>query len=157
MQQTASSVHAIHELLETQVQCALSTVGDGRPSQHLMAYAFDASLHDIFVASLPLTEKARNMLRDPNVSLLWDNRTGNTSDHRHGVALAAQGEARPLQGWIRARAAHLLQSRNPEIVPLLNRAGSVVFRVRIDHYRLARGYNEVTTWHPAPNLSHSAA
>ena len=138
----------IARLLATQVQCVLSTAVANTSSQHLMAYAFEPALGSVFIASLAHTEKVQNMLANPQVSLLWDNRTGNTGDHTEGLALMGQGQATPVQGWLRARAQHLLLARNPQLCELLSNPAAQVFAVAIDNYRLARGYGAVETYHP---------
>jgi general stress protein 26 len=151
----------IRELLNTQVQCVLSTVAEGAPNQHLMAYAAEPSLTDVYIASRRTTSKVSNLLRNPAVSLLWDNRTGNTEDHVHGLALMAQGRAHLLNGWIRARAEHLLVARNPELGELLTGNDVAVFALRIRSYRLVQGYDSAVTFIPggasnAPPLGLSA-
>lgn len=138
-----------HRLLASQVQCVLSTQAGTAPRQHLMAYAFDGSLRRVYLASRPDTEKVANMLGQPQVSLLWDNRTGNTSDHRDGLAAMASGSAAPVRGWDRARAAFLLLQRNPELEALLARADTQVVAVAVDTFRLVRGYDAVTEFSPA--------
>ena len=144
----------IRQLLASQVQCVLSTVAEDTPNQHLMAYAFEPSLGNIFVVSRRQTTKTHNMLGNPAVSLLWDNRTGNTTDHREGLALAAEGNTEVLQGWMRVRAVHLLRVRNPELATLLRHADAIVFSIKVDTYRLAEGYGNVTRWTPCtPALS----
>lgn len=138
----------IRSLLDTQVQCVLSTVHEGKPSQHLMAYAHAPSLQEIYLVTRRGTNKASNMLLHPMASLLWDNRTGNTADHRGGLALMAQGSAQLLNGWLGARARHLLRLRNPELMPLLQEETSVVFSVRVETYQVALGYGGVETYIP---------
>lgn len=142
-------VNTIHELLNTQVQCVLSTIGEDGPSQHLMAYALEASLTDVYIASRRTTGKVANLLRNPAVSLLWDNRTGNTRDHLQGLALMARGQASLLNGWSRARVEQLLLARNPELSKLLSGQDAVVFALRIRSYRLVQGYDSVSTFIPS--------
>lgn len=144
----ASTIDTIRDLVNTQVQCTLATVNAGRPSQHLMAYAFEPSLGSILLVSGRRTTKTHNMLADPAVSLLWDNRTGNTKDHCRGLALAAEGNAQVLQGWMRVRAARLLRLRSPELANLLHQADALVFSIKVGTYRLAEGYGTVTRWTP---------
>ncbi len=139
---------SIHNLLQTQVQCVLSTVADDTPSQHLMAYAPEPSLTDIYIASRRTTGKVANMLCNSSVALLWDNRTGNTSDHVQGLALMAQAQARLLNGWCRARAEHMLLARNPELATLLSGYNVAVFALQIRSYRLVEGYDSASTFIP---------
>lgn len=143
-----SPAMTIRELLTTQVQCVLATIADDTPNQHLMAYAPAPALTDVFITSRRSTTKVANLLQNPKVSLLWDNRTGNTADHVHGLALMAQGHACLLNGWSRARARHLLLARNPELARLLTGNEAAVFALRIRSYRLVEGYDSISTFIP---------
>lgn len=148
-QPASTSAQALtHRLLSSQVQCVLSTQAGDAPRQHLMAYAFDESLSTVYLASRPNTEKVANMLERPQVALLWDNRTGNTSDHSDGIAAMASGRAMPVRGWARARAAFLLRQRNPQLHALLASADTQVLAIAVDSYRLVRGYDAVTEFSP---------
>jgi nitroimidazol reductase NimA-like FMN-containing flavoprotein (pyridoxamine 5'-phosphate oxidase superfamily) len=138
----------IRDLLTTQVQCVLSTIDEDTPNQHLMAFALEPSLTDVYIASERATKKVANLLRNPAVSLLWDNRTGNTRDHVHGLAVTAQGQASLLNGWARARVEHLLLARNPELATLFSGNEAAVFALRIQSYRLVQGYDSVTAFIP---------
>lgn len=139
----------IHLFLERQVQAVLATMCDGRPYQHLMAYAFDASLQAIYVASLRDTEKVENMLRTPAVSLFWDNRTGSIEDHTEGLALTATGQAELLDNEERDIGSHGLLLRNVTLAGLLSNAEVAIFAIRVSRYSLALGYTSKQEYVPA--------
>ena len=147
-QSTADLAATIHSFLECQVQCVLATTFDGRPYQHLMAYAFDASLQSVYIASLSDTEKVKNMLCTPAVSLFWDNRTGNIQDHKEGLALTATGLAELLDSQERSTAFHALLTRNQTLANLLNSSGVAIFAVRVSRYSLALGYTSKQEYVP---------
>ena len=113
-----------------------------------MAYAFDASLEHVYLASRAGTEKVENMLDSPCVSLLWDNRTGNTADHSDGTAAMGGGVAAPLQGWFKARARYMLLARNPQLAGLLASTDVDIFCVEVTTYKLVEGYDRVTEFAP---------
>ena len=94
----------VAHLLRAQVQCVLATCSAHgssgeerwRPATHLMAYGLCPSLASIFFATGTKTRKAEHMLRSPAVSILWDDRTGNLSDHGDGCLVTASGIAEHL-------------------------------------------------------------
>ena len=90
--------NTVASLLNQQVQCVLATLGDKELALHLMAYAISSDLDEIYLVSLEDTQKVRNMRANPNVTCLWDNRTGNNDDHTAGLAMSGFGEARELTG-----------------------------------------------------------
>lgn len=141
----------IRHLLKSQVQCVLATLEGEQPCQHLMAYAFNDSLSKLYLASYADTRKTRNMVAQPCVSLLWDNRTGNSEDHVQGLALNATGRAELLTGDQRAKAMHRLLERNASLTSLLAAEACAIFAVAVTSYTFVRGYSEVYQYLPDPD------
>lgn len=139
---------SISDLLESQVQCVLATVDGVQPCLHLMAYGFSDSLSEIYVASYADTRKVNNMLAQPAVSLLWDNRTVNQQDHVLGFALNAVGKARKLTGAEHQAAANLLIVRNASLAELLASDKVVTFAVAVSAYTFVKGYRDVYEYQP---------
>ena len=140
--------NTIAALLGQQVQCVLATLGDKELALHVMAYAFSTELDEIYLASLENTQKVSNMRGNPNVTCLWDNRTGNNTDHIAGVAMSGFGRARELTGQA-ARSAHrLLAQRNATLEPLLADPAVVLFALHIDRYQWVEGYTRVIMYEP---------
>ena len=101
--------NTVASLLNQQAQCVLATLGDKELALHLMAYAISTDLDEIYLASLENTQKVKNMRANPNVTCLWDNRTGNNNDHTKGLAMTGFGKAHELTGESARVAQHLLQ------------------------------------------------
>ena len=146
--QRADLYNEIKGILSTQVQCVLATVDDRQPCLHLMAYGFSENLSEIYLASYADTRKVRNMLIQPEVSLLWDNRTGNHQDHVEGFALNASGEATMLEGEHYKLVSKLLRDRNPTLEILLGNDKTAVFSVDVSSYVFAKGYTAVYEFQP---------
>ena len=72
----ANSMVAEHvrRMLGAQVQLVLATVSHDGPATHLMAYAAASDLTRVWLATPRTARKAANMIHDPRVSMLWDNR-----------------------------------------------------------------------------------
>ena len=138
----------IRSILDNQVQCVLATQKDGLIFQHLMAYDMDETLATIFLASFRKTRKVENMMANPQVSLLWDNRTGNNSDHADGFALSAQGNARLLDSAAQASAKAQLLKRNDSLQAMLENDDAVLVAIDVTHYHLALGYSETFFYEP---------
>ena len=138
----------IHNLLEQQVQCVLATVDGEQPCLHLMAYGFSDSLDQLYLASYADTRKVQNMLKQPRVSLMWDNRTGQHEDHTGGLALNAEGKAKRLEGPARETVSQRLLARNPTLETLLCEPTTAVFAVDVQAYVFAKGYGGVQTYQP---------
>jgi nitroimidazol reductase NimA-like FMN-containing flavoprotein (pyridoxamine 5'-phosphate oxidase superfamily) len=140
--------NTVASLLNQQVQCVLATLGDKELALHLMAYAVSTLLDEIYLASLENTQKVKNMRNCPNVTCLWDNRTGNNADHTAGLAMSGFGVARELTGKAARSAMHLLLQRNATLKPLLSDPTVVTFALHIDRYQWVEGYTRVVIYEP---------
>lgn len=145
---TSALFEQISDLLSTQVQCVLATVDEGHPCLHLMAYGFNEPLDEIYIASYSNTRKVSNMLSQPHVSLLWDNRTLNHSDHVEGLALNASGKATLLESSARQVVKQVLLERNPTLDTLLSDQSAAIFSVKVSSYVFVKGYTDVQEYKP---------
>ena len=140
--------NTVAALLNQQVQCVLATHGDEELALHLMAYAISTELDQIYFASLANTQKVANMRTNPNVTCLWDNRTGNNTDHTAGLAMSGFGQAHELTGEPALLAQRLLLQRNTTLKPLLLEPALVLFALHIDRYQWVEGYTRVVIYKP---------
>jgi nitroimidazol reductase NimA-like FMN-containing flavoprotein (pyridoxamine 5'-phosphate oxidase superfamily) len=146
----------VASLLNQQAQCVLATLGDKELALHLMAYAISTDLDEIYLASLENTQKVKNMRASPNVTCLWDNRTGNNNDHNKGLAMTGFGKAQELAGESAQIAQRLLLQRNTTLEPLLSNPSVVIFAIHIDRYQWVQGYTQVVIYKPEKiNSTHS--
>ena len=140
--------NAVASLLKQQAQCVLATLGDKELALHLMAYAFATDLDEIYLASLGNTQKVKNMRDSPNVTCLWDNRTGKDADHIEGLAMSGFGQARELTGQTQRSALGLLLKRNATLKPLLLDPDVVIFAINIGRYQWVEGYKHSMVYEP---------
>jgi nitroimidazol reductase NimA-like FMN-containing flavoprotein (pyridoxamine 5'-phosphate oxidase superfamily) len=133
----------ISSILAQQIQCVLATVNGDQPYQHMMAFAYDEDLSNIYLATYIDTRKYRNMITNPCVSLLWDNRSGRADDHVDGLSLIASGRAQLLEGSSVTDVSEKLLSRNPALKILLSDESCRIFAVAIEDYQWTKGYLEV--------------
>lgn len=143
--------HTVVSLLSRQAQCVLATQGDQGVGLHLMAYAFSDDVSNIYIASLANTQKVSNMRSRPNVTCLWDNRTGNNSDHVEGLAMSGFGQALELTNKAEQSAFGRLLERNASLKNLLSQPSVVIFVIQIDRYQWVEGYTRSMIYKPEKN------
>ena len=136
----------IASLLDQQIQCVLATIDDRQPCQHMMAFACSEDLSRIYLATYKDTRKFRNMMSNPRVSILWDNRRGSANDHVEGLSLIALGQAELLDGLSEVEIRQSLLARNPALGQLLEDSSCQLFVVRVDSYQWTRGYQLVLNY-----------
>jgi hypothetical protein len=140
----------VASLLNQQAQCVLATQGHQEVALHLMAYAFRENLNEIYLATYANTLKVKNIGDRPNVSCLWDNRTGNNADHAEGFAMTGFGQAREVTGPIVQSIICLLLDRNFSLKKLLSDPAVVIIAVSIDRYQWVEGcYSQSMVYEPA--------
>ena len=146
--------HTINRLLSQQVQAVLATTDKthGIPLMHLMAYAFSTALDEIYLASRRSTRKVDNLLLQPSVSMLWDNRSGSIQDHIDGFTLLAIAEATVIedadtQQLSLMREALLL--KNPTLAPLFALPDCCLIKLVVREYQYTEAYQATEIWQPS--------
>lgn len=88
----------LESLLQSQKLGVLSTIDKNKPYNSLVAFINDDSLKNIIFATSRESRKYRNILQNPRVSFLIDNRENRQQDFEIAFALNAQGLAAELDG-----------------------------------------------------------
>ena len=145
----------VSTILDQQIQCVLATLQGDQPCQHMMAFAYAEDLSRIYLATYMDTRKYRNMITNPSVSILWDNRSGSAADHVNGLSLIALGRAELLAGSAQAEVRELMLKRNPALQVLLEDGSCKLFAVSIEDYQWTKGYQQVLHYIPATQAGRS--
>ena len=87
-------IETIRAFLRGNSFCVLATCAENRPHCSLMAYVVD-SRDVLYLATLTATRKYKNILQNPYVSVLVDNRTLSPDTHPH-QALTVSGICNPV-------------------------------------------------------------
>lgn len=140
---------SIKSMLQSQVQGVLATVtACHRPATALMAFAVSPDLGTVFLASSVSARKAVSMIERPHVSMLWDNRTGNVSDHSGGLLVTARGMSILLEGERADEGRDLFREKNPNMSQFLDSESVGIFGVSVEAYEVVLGYERPETWVP---------
>ena len=151
-----STSKLIRICLTSQVQAVLATVSvtpKGTPPKvatHLMAYGLSPNLKSVYFATSMNTRKAENMINNKNVSVLWDNRTGNVNDHKNGLLVTCEGEAYAISNKeTRVIARDSILEKNPNMSKFLEGGNLGFFEVKVDEYVCVVGYDAPKSWSPS--------
>lgn len=128
---------AIWQLLANASIGVLATAGPEGPLTSLMAFAVESPSR-LVMATLPDTRKWRNILAEPRISLLVDDRE--TALDRGSVrALTLAGRHEPGTEAQRQAGFNVLGRRHPHLAGLLARPGIALIRLQITSYLLLTG------------------
>ena len=118
----------VTNLLKAQPLAVLATCDAAGPYQSLVKVMLNVDLNQAFFATLRATRKFRNLSARPQVSLLWDDRSG--------LAVSAQGLAVEIDD---ARRRQAFAERHPDLVGFLLEPGCALIAVRIERFQVSGG------------------
>ena len=119
----------------------LATSAGDRPHCSLMAYVTDAACRQIYMVTHAGSRKFRNLMQNPNVSLLVDTRDDNSGENVQ--ALTIEGVCTTIGDESKARAAtEKLLSTHPQIAQFLADTDAELLCMRIDSFLLLDGLSD---------------
>ena len=133
----------VQGLLETQRCAALATLEMGQPYISLMAFAATPDLKTIVMATDRYTRKYANLMVEPRVALLVDNRGNVPADTLEAVAVTVLGEAAEAAPAVREHLLSLLVERHPHLKAFATAANSALIAVRVATYVVVQRFEEV--------------
>lgn len=124
--------------------CVLATVSGNKPYCSLMAYASNDEGTEIYMVSHKNTQKYRNLMENPNVSLLIDTRDEDKGPRRSKArALTVSGIFREIKekestDHIRAK----LLERHPHMREFAHDPDAEVFSIKVTSFLLLEGLTD---------------
>ncbi len=136
----------ILQLLKNQQLAVIATPSDGHPYTNLVAFIHDPGLKWIAFATFRDTRKFRNILADPRISVLIDNRKNEPEDLGNAVTLTALGTASQENEGSELRERFL--ARHPGMQAFLNDPRCSIIRIKIQKYIFVSNFQETDSIFP---------
>jgi nitroimidazol reductase NimA-like FMN-containing flavoprotein (pyridoxamine 5'-phosphate oxidase superfamily) len=133
----------IRALLESQAHGVMATLHDRQPYTSLMAFAVTPDLQRMVFATYRATRKHANLLANPRVSLLVDNRTNTAVDYHDAVAISAQGTVVEVEAARRDELLQLYLGKHPALGDFVAAADCVLLQLKIDSYFVVSQFQNV--------------
>ena len=124
----------------------LATESNGQPHTSLMAFAMEKDLKSMVVATRCDTKKHKNLLDNPRVSLLADNRAEGFQNPQNALAVTITGTAEQMEGNARETAKEWFLRIHPEFVSLTKRPDCAIWRIRVESYQVVKGFDTLDIW-----------
>ena len=147
MDERTEIVQRVRALLAAQRYAALCTQRDGTPYGSLVAFAATDDLRCLVFATMRASRKFGNLIADPRVAVLVDNRSNQETDLREAMATTATGRATVAAGAERARLEAMLLVRHPYLTAFASSPGCAVVRVHVDVYHTVTRFQNVYELH----------
>lgn len=139
----------LQDLFASQRSAVLATTEDGQPYLSLMAFAASDDLKFLLVVTPRATRKYRNLMTDPRVALLVDNRTNQPWDVEHAIAVTAMGVAEECALAETEHFLSLYRGKHPHLEEFATSLENVLIKVKVDRYYLVSRFQEVREYSPA--------
>ena len=130
-------------LLDTRYTGVLATSAKDRPYTSLVAFAVFEGLKELVFATPKQPRKYDNLMANPHVAILIDDRAGDPSDIRSAAAVTATGTARELGGSEKQEGVAIYLSRHPNLKEFVRLDSTALFSVSIQEYILVSRFQDV--------------
>ena len=118
-------------LLETQKYAVLATDNHGQPYTSLMAFSVTEDLQSFILMTERGRLKYENLMANPRVAIMIDNRENLGSDLQEAVAVTAQGLAEEIAGDARDEWRALCLARHPALQAFADSPGCALIRIAL--------------------------
>jgi nitroimidazol reductase NimA-like FMN-containing flavoprotein (pyridoxamine 5'-phosphate oxidase superfamily) len=136
-------ISLVKDLCGTQRSAVLATQEGGQPYLSLMAFAATPDLKTIIVATDRRTRKYANLMAEPRVALLIDNRSNTPADTQEAVAITVVGQAREAPPEERERLLRLFLSKHPHLEDFVTSLTCALIAVQVSTYIVVQRFEEV--------------
>ena len=136
----------VREIIQSNRFAVLATVFEDQPYASLIAVtAVDGYLKLIF-ATYRNTRKYNNLISNPKVSILFENRDTSNPDHPETTVLTAVGHAEEVIFTDSNDELKLHMGRHPELKSFLLSTDCALFQVKVTAYQVVRGIEDACWW-----------
>lgn len=124
----------LRDMFASQKVAVLATSAEGQPYGSLVAFAVTGNLGQLLFATARSTRKYTNLLGDPRVTLVVDNRGELRSGLSNALAITAVGKAEELRGGEKEQMVEVYTSRHSYLSDFVGSRDIALFAVNVDYY-----------------------
>lgn len=121
--------------------CMLATDAGGKPYCSLMAYVADESCEEIYMVTHRSTQKYKNLIQNPAVSLLIDSRE--KTPRNRIQTLTVEGSFHKIADDAkRTKARKMLIKTHSHLAGFIDHADAEIFCIKVSSFLLLSGFSE---------------
>jgi nitroimidazol reductase NimA-like FMN-containing flavoprotein (pyridoxamine 5'-phosphate oxidase superfamily) len=118
----------------------LATVSENKPHCSLMAYLCNDMCTEIYMVTYRDTQKYKNLVRNPSVSMLIDTRVNVVPDRKNIKALTINGQYKPLKDPKKEAAVRQrMLERHPHLRNILQHEDGQILVIKIISFLFLNG------------------
>jgi heme iron utilization protein len=128
-----------------QLFAVVATQGGDKPYASLVAFAITDDLKLVVFATKRGTKKYANMMANPEVALLLDDRSNDPRDLTTGIAVTATGKVSEAPTDERDRLLKLFTTKHPSLAGFVAAEDTALMKVHVDSYVVVTRFQQVIT------------
>ncbi|MFX1560788.1 MAG: pyridoxamine 5'-phosphate oxidase family protein [Promethearchaeota archaeon] len=133
----------IDRVLDSQSIAVLGTSKEDEPYSSLVGFVVTEDLKQLIFATMRQRLKYRNMLANPRVTLMIDDRHEQSNDFNETTSVTIVGTADDVEGKKREEYAAMLVERHPILSEFVNSPDCALMRVAIDKIYVVSNFESV--------------
>lgn len=133
----------LRKFFESQPLAALATQNGKAPYVSLVAFASTEKLTYLLFSTTKATKKYSNLIANPEVSLLIDNRKNTVEDFQDAMAVTAQGRAELIEDFELSIMEKIYLMKHPYLADFLHSPTTAFLKVRIEKYIVVTHFQHV--------------
>ena len=147
MRDQSQLAQCLRDLFSSQSLAVLATHSDGQSYGSLVAFVATEDLKHLLFATTRATRKYSNLMKNPRVAMVMDNRTNEESDFHQAMAVTATGQVREVTGSDRDRLTKLYLSKHPHLVDFVSSPTCALMSLEVETYYIVSRFQNVTEFH----------
>lgn len=134
---------ALGALLTSQNLAVLATQDQGQPYTSLVAFAVSADMKSLYFATSRSTRKYANLIANPKVAMMMDNRENQPVDFVEAMAATALGHVETLSGSELAESKKIYRQKHPHLGEFLAAPETALVRLNVSAYYVVTRFQDV--------------
>ncbi|MDD3474125.1 MAG: pyridoxamine 5'-phosphate oxidase family protein [Syntrophaceae bacterium] len=147
IKQASELFNILDDLFRNQNLAVLCTQKDGAPYGNLVAFACAENLTKLIFVTPRATRKFSNMLSEPRVAMVIDNRSNDRLDFSKAIAVTATGRVTDSSSTQRQRLLDIYLSKHPHLKEFAQSPSCAVICIDVDTYYCVYRFQNVMELH----------
>ena len=133
----------LRKLFNFQHLAALATLGDDGPYINLVAFAATNDLKYLLFSTSRSTKKYANISKNPNVTMLIDNRKNDESDFYDTIAVTVMGQVNQVNESEIDKLTNIFISKHPILSDFLKSQNNVFLKIEVEKYIIVSKFGQI--------------
>jgi nitroimidazol reductase NimA-like FMN-containing flavoprotein (pyridoxamine 5'-phosphate oxidase superfamily) len=142
MSSQTQQINRLRDFFRTQKLTALATQEPGHPYLSLMAFAMTDDLNSLIIATKRETRKYSNMVKEPGVAFLIDNRSNESDQFQNTLAVTGIGKALEVEEIEKESLITLFVRKHPELESFVRSRECTLVKIKIEKFIIISQFQE---------------